>query len=100
LARRIAAAINGAINGAINVENPLGAPRFRSVIRLRSSPAGSQVYVVSIGNGPCAVRRLPFDRLDVHGPLRRVLRIPRVTRHCFARTIDQDLSEHVDLQRE
>ncbi len=39
LARRIAAAISG----ATTFEKPLGSPRFRSVIRVSASPAGSHV---------------------------------------------------------
>ena len=51
-ARRIAAAITGAATYA----KPVGSPRLRSVIRVRAVVAGSHVYVVSIGNGPSAVR--------------------------------------------
>lgn len=39
----------------------MGSPRFRSVIRVWPSPCASQVYVVSIGNGPSAVRMTSFD---------------------------------------
>ena len=37
-------------------EKPLGSPRLRSLIRVAASPTGLHSYVVSIGNGPCAVR--------------------------------------------
>ena len=37
--------------GALSLEKPLGVPVLRSVIRVRSSPAGSHVYVVCIGKG-------------------------------------------------
>ena len=52
LARRIARAMKGA---TIH-EKPVGSPRFRSVIRVLSSVVADQVYVVSMGNGPYAVR--------------------------------------------
>src|SRR6476620_1439486 len=52
VARRIARSIIGALSR----ENPDGFPRLRRVIRVAVSPTGSQVYVVSIGNGPSAVR--------------------------------------------
>jgi hypothetical protein len=44
------------MSGAISLEKPLGSPRLRSTILVLPSPTGSHVYVVSIGNGPCAVR--------------------------------------------
>ena len=51
-ARRMARVMNGAATRL----NPSGAPRFRNVMRVASLPSGTQVYVVSIGKGPCAVR--------------------------------------------
>lgn len=45
-----------AMNGATKAEKPLGVPRLRNVIRVPPSAVVSQVYVVSIGNGPWAVR--------------------------------------------
>src|SRR5882724_6276370 len=51
-ARRIAALMNG----ARSFENPLGSPRLRRVIRVPPALEDSQVYVVSIGNGPSLVR--------------------------------------------
>ncbi len=51
-ARRIARAMIG----ATSLPNPLGSPRFRSVIRVRPPGSGAHAYVVSIGNGPSAVR--------------------------------------------
>ena len=44
------------MNGATSVENPLGLPRLRRVIRVLPASRDCHVYVVSIGNGPCAVR--------------------------------------------
>ena len=41
---------------AATIQKPVGSPRFRSVIRVLSSVVADQVYVVSMGNGPCAVR--------------------------------------------
>src|SRR4051812_29159651 len=51
-ARRMALAIKG----AASFPKPEGSPRFRSVIRVTLSLTDSHVYVVSIGNGPSAVR--------------------------------------------
>ena len=51
-ARRIAAAITGAPTFA----KPEGSPRLRSVIRVPPPGASANAYVVSIGNGPSAVR--------------------------------------------
>src|SRR6186713_1117255 len=45
-----------AMNGPMNAPNPDGVPRFRRVILVRPADVVSHVYVVSIGNGPCAVR--------------------------------------------
>jgi hypothetical protein len=45
----------GPIIGAAILEQPAGSPRLRSVILVAPLPASSQVYVVSIGNGPSAV---------------------------------------------
>ena len=42
--------------GASNFEKPCGSPRLRSVMRVDGSDTADHVYVVSIGNGPCAVR--------------------------------------------
>jgi hypothetical protein len=42
--------------GAASREKPAGLPRLRSVILVAPVPADSQVYVVSIGNGPLTVR--------------------------------------------
>jgi hypothetical protein len=44
------------MNGATNLEKPVGVPRLRNVIRVLPSAVVAQVYIVSIGNGPCAVR--------------------------------------------
>jgi hypothetical protein len=52
LSRRIAVVIIGA---AI-FEKPDGRPRLRKVILVPPLAASDQVYVVSIGNGPSAVR--------------------------------------------
>src|SRR5215217_2733782 len=52
LARHIAIDINGVIHAA----KPDGRPRFRSRIRVVWLSIDSHVYVVSIGNGPSAVR--------------------------------------------
>jgi hypothetical protein len=52
LARRIAIDINGVIHAA----KPDGRPRFRSRMRVASLSIDSHVYIVSIGNGPSAVR--------------------------------------------
>jgi Na+:H+ antiporter, NhaA family len=52
LARRIAPARKG----ATHLENPAGVPRFRRVIRVPPSDVVSQMYEVSMGNGPSAVR--------------------------------------------
>ena len=49
-ARRIARSISGAPTFA----KPAGSPRLRSVMRV-PAPASAKPYVVSIGNGPCAV---------------------------------------------
>src|SRR5207249_8821768 len=46
----------GAMSGAMIFENPAGSPRFRSVMWVEPSGVDDQVYVVSIGNGPCCVR--------------------------------------------
>ena len=53
---RFARRMAGAMNGARSFENPAGSPRLRNVMRVELSPAADQVYVVSIGNGPSAVR--------------------------------------------
>ena len=45
-----------AMNGETSRENPAGSPRFLSVIRVPPSRVSDQAYVVSIGNGPSAVR--------------------------------------------
>ena len=44
------------MNGAIIREKPDGTPRLRNVIRVPPWDVDYQVYVVSIGNGPSAVR--------------------------------------------
>src|SRR5262245_9513270 len=44
-----------AMTGAATLWKPEGSPRLRSVIRVAPSPESSHLYVVSIGNGPCAV---------------------------------------------
>jgi hypothetical protein len=51
-ARRIAAVMTGDPTFA----NPEGSPRLRSVIRVPPPAASTNPYVVSIGNGPSAVR--------------------------------------------
>ena len=53
---RLAGRIARAMKGATILEKPVGSPRFRSVIRVLSSVVADQVYVVSMGNGPCALR--------------------------------------------
>src|SRR6266478_2075064 len=45
-----------AMIGATHFENPPGSPRLRSVMAVDSGARLSQVYVVSIGKGPSAVR--------------------------------------------
>jgi len=44
------------IIGAVKRAKPDGLPLLRKSIRVDPSPVGSYVYVVSIGNGPSAVR--------------------------------------------
>ena len=41
--------------GAATFENPDGTPLLRKVIRVPFEGASSQVYVVSMGNGPSSV---------------------------------------------
>src|SRR5215207_10760509 len=44
------------MSGAARSSKPRGSQRLRSVMRVAPSAASSQVYVVSTGKGPCAVR--------------------------------------------
>src|SRR4051812_34332907 len=46
----------GTINGDRTFEKPAGSPQLRSVMRVVSWSTGVHVYVVSMGNGPSAVR--------------------------------------------
>ena len=41
--------------GALILPNPLGLPRFRSVMRVPPPAVSVQAYVVSMGNGPSFV---------------------------------------------
>src|SRR5215831_88067 len=48
------------MSGPAIFENPRGSPRLRRLILVLPSPSACQVYVVSIGNGPSAVRITSF----------------------------------------
>src|SRR5687768_7248141 len=83
LARRMATAMNGANSR----ENPVGVPRFRRVIRVAPLPAASHVYVVSIGNGPSAVR-ITSRRLGTNSTTSYVYAMRRPAKCATNATLD------------